>query len=131
MNIYEQYGTPVSQEPKTFPLSEDSSITLLPMGSDKARRAFERLMEPYSPRLNAGGKLTEEESNKLNVRFFAETVVVGWEGLKDREGELIPHSADAAKALFSEVPRFFALIVKIATNEDSFETNKTEADSGN
>lgn len=133
MNLYEAFETNLDDTAKDFPLSEDASVTLIPIAGDKARRAFERMMEPYSPRLNAGGKLTEEENKKLNVRFYAETIVKGWKGIKDRDGKDIKFSTDAATALFTDpkLQSFFALIVRMASNDAAFEAEKTAADEGN
>lgn len=134
MDIYEAFERNLEDTPKEFPLSDTASITLLPMGGEKARRAFERMMEPYSPRLNAGGKLTEEENKALNVRFYAEHIVKGWTGIKDRGGKQdIEFSVDNAKALFSDkkLEGFFALIIRMASNDAAFEAAKAEADEGN
>lgn len=133
MNLYEAFERNLVDEAKEFPLSDTAYISLIPVGGDKARRAFERMMEPYSPRLNAGGKLTEEENKSLNVRFYAEIIIKGWRGLKDREGKDIKHSVDAAKALLSDekLQGFFALIVRMATNDAAFEAARTEEDEGN
>lgn len=133
MNLYEAFETNLDDTAKEFPLSDKSSITLLPIGGEKAKRAFERMMEPYSIRLNNGGKLTDDENKELNVRFYAENIVKGWKGLKDRDGKDIKFSADAAKTLFEEpkLQSFFALVVRMAANDAAFEASKDESDSGN
>jgi hypothetical protein len=97
MNLYEAFETNLDDTAKEFPLSDTAAITLLPIGGEKAKRAFDRMMEPYSPRLNAGGKLTEEENKSLNARFYAETIVKGWKGIKDREGKLIKYTPEVCQ----------------------------------
>lgn len=133
MNLYETFANNLVDEAKTFPLSEEASITMLPIGGDKARRAFERMMEPYSARLQAGGSLTEAENKALNIRFYAEHIVKGWTGIKDQDGEAIEFSPERAKALFSDkkLEGFFALIVRMSQNEAAFKANAEEADEGN
>lgn len=133
MNIFEAFERNLVDEGKEFPLSDVAHITLLPVGGEKARRAFERMMEPYGPRLSAGGKLTEEENKQLNVRFYAEHIIKGWRGLKDRENKEIKFSVDAAKALLSDekLAPFFALIIRMASNDAAFEAARDEADAGN
>jgi len=133
MNLYEAFESNLDDTAKEFPLSDTASITLMPIAGDKSRRAFERMMEPYSVRLNAGGKLTDEENKALNVRFYAENIVKGWKGIKDREGKEIKFSPEAATALFSDekLAGFFALIIRMASNDASFEAKKAEADEGN
>lgn len=133
MNLYEAFERNLVDEAKEFPLSDTANIKLLPVGGDKARRALERMMEPYSPRLNAGGKLTEEENKQLNVRFYSETVIKGWSGMNDRDGTPIPYSVENAKKLLSDekLAPFFALIIRMATNDAAFEAARAEADEGN
>lgn len=133
MNLYDAFESSLVDEAKTFPLSDTASITLLPTGGEKAKRAFERMMEPYSVRLNAGGKLTEEENKKLNVKFFAHHIIKGWSGIKDRDGKEITFSPEAAEALLSDpkLERFFLLIIKMASNDESFTAAREEDDAGN
>lgn len=133
MNLYETFENNLIDEPKTFPLSEDAEITLAPIGGDKARRFFERMMEPYSARLSAGGSLTDEENKKLNIRFYAEYVVKGWKGIKDKDGAEIKFSPDTAKTLFADekLAGFFALIVRMSQNEAAFKAEANEADEKN
>lgn len=131
MNIFETFAREVSQDAKNFPLGDDASIDLLPMGSDLAKRKFEQLMEPYQARLKAGVELTEEESKKLNQRFFSEVIVKGWHGIKDADGKEIKFSAEACGKLLEALPRFFNLVVRLASDESAFEVKKTEEDVGN
>lgn len=133
MNIYEAFERDLTEDAKEFPLSDTAYITLLPVGGEKARRAFERMMEPYSPRLNAGGKLTDTENKDLNVRFYAEHIVKGWRGFKDRDNKEIKFSKEAATALFSDkkLEQFFALVIRMASNDAAFEAARTEEDEGN
>lgn len=133
MNIFEAFERNLIDEAKEFPLSDTAFISLLPVGGEKARRAFERMMEPYSPRLNAGGKLTEQENKDLNVRFYAETVIKGWRGITDREGKEIPFTVENAKMLLSDkkLEGFFALIIRMAANDAAFEAARAEEDAGN
>ena len=133
MNIYEAFESDMADEAKTFPLSDTASITLMPTGGEKAKVAFERMMEPYSVRLNAGGKLTEQENRKLNIEFFAKHIIKGWEGINDREGKEIKFSPETAIELLSDkkLERLFLLIVKIASDDDSFAAAREEDDAGN
>jgi hypothetical protein len=131
MNLFEAFDVQVSQDAKTFPLSETASIDLLPLASDVAKRKFDQLMEPYQARLNAGIKLTEDENKKLNIKFFAETIVRGWKGLTDAEGKDVKYTTENAAKLFEALPRFFALVLKLSSDEDAFTITKTADDEKN
>ncbi len=134
MNLYETFEKPdMLDSPKEFPLSETAYITLLPTSGEKAKRAFQRMMEPYTPRIKAGGSLTEAEIKDLNVRHFAETIIVGWRGLKGKNGEEVVFSRDNAKMLLSDtkLEEFFNLIAKMAQNDAAFAEEVAQADEGN
>lgn len=133
MNIFDAFENDLVDEAKTFPLSETASIKLMPTGGDKAKRAFEKLMEPYSVRLNSGGKLTKDENTQLNARYFANHIIKGWEGITDRDGKAIKFSPKAAEELLSDpkLERFFLLIIKIASDDESFAAVREEDDAGN
>lgn len=51
---------------------------------------------------------------------FAETVVVGWDGVVDTEGERIPYSPEACLALFEEVPDLLDILVEEAGEGEKF-----------
>lgn len=131
MDIYSTFDVQLSEDAKTFPLSDDASIDLLPMGSEFSRRKFEQMMEPYQARLKAGGELTEQEATKLNTRFFAEVIIKGWKGLKDKEGKDIKFSVENAFKLLEALPRFNALIARMAADESAFQIAKVEEEVGN
>ncbi|MEQ6333015.1 hypothetical protein [Sphingobium sp. MK2] len=133
MNLYEAFEKTLVDEGKTFPLSAEASITLLPVGGDKARRKFEQMMEPYAPRLKAGGELTEQENKDLNIKFYAEHIILGWSGLRGKDKEPVPYSKEAAYTLLSDkkLERFFSLIIRMASDEASFEEKRLEEDEGN
>lgn len=134
MNIYEAFEQePVVDEAKSFPLSETANILLRPLSGETSKRALEKLMEPYSVRLNAGGKLTDEENKKLNAEFYSQNIIKGWNGLTDKDKKEIKFSPKAAEALLLDpkMERFFHLVVKIAADEDQFRAARTEDDAGN
>lgn len=134
LNIYEAFeSNPIVDEAKEFPLGESSGIKLRPLSGTTSRRGFDKLMEPYSVRLNAGGSLTEAENKALNARFYATYIIAGWHGLTDSEGKDIEYSPERAEALLLDpkLERLFSIVIKIAADEDSFRTTRTEDDAGN
>lgn len=134
MNIYEAFEQePLVDEAKSFPLSDTASISLRPLTGETSKRALEKLMEPYAVRLKNGGSLTDEENKTLNAKFYSQNIIKGWKGLTDRDGKEIKFSPSAAEALLLDpkMERFFALIVKIAAEEDQFRAERTEDDAGN
>lgn len=134
MNLYETFDTPeLVDSAKEFPLSESAYITLLPLTGEKSKRYFQKLMEPYAARLKAKSELSEKEVRQLNLRHFCECVIVGWRGLKGKDGEEIPFSRDAAKTLLGDpkLAKFFDLIATMASNDAAFAEEQAIEDEGN
>lgn len=132
MNIYETFETKaIEEEGKWFDLGPDSKIKLLYMGGEKVRRAYENLMRPFAQRDKMNIPLTEDESKSINSKFLSETLVLDWRGIKDKEGNEIKYSKDAVSALTEALPRFTALILRIATDETNFEKELVETETGN
>jgi hypothetical protein len=132
MNIYEAFESKTLVDGgKWFPLSPDSEIKLLYMGSDASKRAYDNLMRSYAQRQKLGIDLTEEEATSVNVTFLSETLVLDWKGIKDKEGRDLPFSKEAVAVLCKALPRFAALILRIATDETGFEKELVEEEVGN
>ena len=132
MNIFEAFESkPVEEDGKWFDLGPDSKIKLLYMGCEKARRKHENLMRPFAQRQKMGLELTEEESKAVNSKFLSECLVLDWKGIKGKDKEEIPYSAEAVAAITEELPRFTALILRIAMDETNFEKELVETETGN
>lgn len=133
MNIYEAFEKTLVDEGKEFPLSETAFIKLLPVGGEKAQRKFQQMMEPYAPRLKAGGELTKTENRELNAKFYAEHIILGWRGLKGKDGEEIVYNKQVCYDLLldKKLETFFALIIRMASDDAAFEEARTEEDEGN
>ena len=133
MNPYEvkDFTKEIDDKPKRFPLSATAGITLIHMGGETAQRAFNELMRPYEARLKMGSDLTEAESKALNLSFIVDTIVKGWDDITDKDGNDVPYSREAAMAMFSALPRFLALVMNMAKEEDAFEKARVEEEVGN
>lgn len=132
MNIYEAFESKeVVDDGKWFDLGPDSGIKLLYMGSEKARRKHENLMRPYAQRQKIGVELTEEESKAVNAKFLSECLVLDWKGIKGKDGEVIDYSPEAVAAICEALPRFTALILRIAMDETNFEKELVDTETGN
>ncbi len=143
MNIYEAFqDKDLDEEGKWFDLGPKSRIKLLYMGSEKARRKHENLMRPYAQRQKMGIELTEEESQEVNSAFLSECIVLDWEGIKgpsdeekDDDGNPkmvdIPYSKETVAAVTTALPRFTAMILRLAMDEANFEKELADAEEGN
>lgn len=132
MNIFEAFETkPIVEDGKWFDLSDTAKIKLRYLGSEVAKRAYENLMRPFAQRQKLGLELTEAESKKVNVEFLSSTIILDWQGITGKDGEVIEYSPEAVATLCEALPRFTALIFRIATDESNFEKELVEAEVGN
>ncbi|USM11585.1 pre-tape measure chaperone [Citromicrobium phage vB_CbaS-RXM] len=132
MNIYEAFETKeLEEDGKWFDLGPDSGIKLLYMGCEKARRKHENLMRPYAQRQKLGLELSDDESTAVNSKFLSECLVLDWKGIKGKDKEDIPYSPEAVAALCKALPRFTAIILRIAMDETNFEKELVETETGN
>ena len=66
------------------------------------------------------GVLSDELREDINRQAMAESLLVGWEGIKDERGQDIPYSVENAERLLREYPAFYDYIDQLATDEELF-----------
>lgn len=64
--------------------------------------------------------LPREMGDDLMAEVYAETIVLDWENVTDRQGGQIPFSKEACVALFKELPNVFALVRAQADRAGNF-----------
>lgn len=92
--------------------------------------AVERLSRRYRRQVQLE-VLSNEESRKLMAQVYAETVVLGWEGVTDEDGNLRPFNVANCVALFEELPDLFFDIQAHASNLAIFRQDILEVDAKN
>jgi len=75
--------------------------------------------------------LEDATAEKELISIYVDTIVLGWEGVKDRAGIDIPFSPNAAAQLFRDLPEFFADIRDQSTKLAIFREMERDTDSGN
>ncbi len=68
---------------------------------------------------------------ELTQEAFAETVILGWEGMTDEAGEPLSFSKDAAVKLFKDMPDLWSEIRDMAMKMANFQAEALEEDAGN
>ena len=72
--------------------------------------------------------MSEEVGEKVLREVFAETVVLGWNGVTGRDGEQIPYSRENVKKLFEDLPDLFADIRDACALSANFNRDQQEDD---
>lgn len=74
--------------------------------------------------------LSAEDAVELSARIYAESVIIGWEGVKVN-GEAVPFSVESAVRVFCDFPEFLAAIRTEAENAATFRDEERKDDAGN
>lgn len=68
---------------------------------------------------------------ELTQEAFAETVILGWEGVTNEEGEHLDFTKDNAMKLFKDMPDLWSEIRDTAMKMANFQAEALEEDAGN
>jgi hypothetical protein len=93
------------------------------------KRALSKKMKPHQ-RQYQQGTLDEELGENLLMDVFIETVLLGWEGVTDREGKAIDLDFNNAKWLFAELPDVYRALTEESEKAGNYLV-KEASDSGN
>jgi hypothetical protein len=102
-------------------------------GSNKRfKTRFNELTAPYRIRgIEIEEIMSDEESKKVLVQCYAETVVLDWREVNDKDGNPIPFSVENAVALFSKFDDLFSIVMQAAQKMSLFRAKVQEEDAKN
>ncbi len=81
---------------------------------------LQHLTKPYNRQIQMG-TFAEEQGRELAAQAFAETVVLDWDGVKNREGEVMNFSVAACKQFLIDLPEIFVDIREFASSYVNFQ----------
>lgn len=100
-------------------------------GAKKVIDLQEELNKPYAVLKRAGGKIPEDKAEDIGLKVLAGGVIADWRGLKNKDGEEIPYSAEAAYSLLKKHSRFANFVIGVATDAQQFRIEAREDGAGN
>lgn len=89
------------------------------------QKALTAKIRPYKRQLDAG-TIPDDVAEKLFLDVYAESVVLGWEGMTDENGNPLPYSKENAVKLFSDLPDLFRDVQNQAAAISNFRAEVTE-----
>lgn len=133
-NLYAAFATStdVEKEGVVIKYGENTSIRIARAGGSNSAFSlrYEVLMRPYR-RLAQTGQMDKEVQAEIMRRLYAETVVRNWEGVTDREGNVLIFSVDNCIQLFKDLPDLFDDVVNHSLNAALYREEIREEDSKN
>ena len=124
MNLFKQFATDPQAEKEgvRFEIGVNSqgetiAFQIARAGGQNVRyaKSIEAKTKPYRMQIQAG-TIDPEIAARLMREVFAESVVIGWEGVEDENGRLLTYSPEAAATLFEQLPELYALLQEQAQN---------------
>ena len=132
MSLYSLFETDESAELDGFELvlfDEDVEIkfTLARAGGNNKKFALrlQALMKPHKFAIEKG-TMKDEAAEAIMCQVIAETLVLDWSGVTDREGNELEYSVAKAKELLLELPALRQMILEEAQNVANFQAVERE-----
>ena len=134
MSLYSKFATDPSVENQGIFLDygDGCKIRIRRAGGANKEyiKAIERLSRTHRFQIQTG-RLSIDESRQIMAEVYANTIVLGWEGVKGPNGEEILFSKENCLKLFTDLPDLFADVQAQADNAAFFRVNIDEADAKN
>lgn len=93
----------------------------------KYNRTRDRVFKPYRRKLQ-NGTMGLDEMDDLMKDIYAESVIIGWEGVKGEDGAIVPFSKQSARDLLDELPAVWEEIQEAADRLGNFQAVRRAED---
>lgn len=132
-NPYELFSTDAKKESQGVEVDYgDFQLTLARASS--ANRKYQKTLAAKTKSIRRAlsiGKADPKRVVAIMQEVFAESVVLGWKGVKDKSGKAIPFNKANCIKLFKDLPEFFADVQEQASGIELFREDDIENDAGN
>ena len=95
-------------------------------GNENFKKLFRELLKPYQEEFNSG-RMSEEQSNEIMIECVSQTILVGWEKIKDASGKEYEYSVENAKSLLTDDKDAYDSVLAFADNIDNYLTTSEKA----
>lgn len=137
MSLYEMYETDAALEKDGFWHPVNKKIKFLLARAGGTNLNFSKAMEQKTRAHRGRGgafeddKVDVELATDLMQEAFAETVILGWEGVTDKKGKKVAYSPATAVKLMKDLPDLFVELRDAAGKAANFRVEQIEEDVGN
>lgn len=136
-SIFEAYSTDPALEQGGVWLDYDDlgKIKIVRASGAKFQKALLEKMGPYRRLMAAKAQKPDVQTlnimTRLQTELYADMIVIGWEGLKNKDGSDFPYSKANALDLLTALPALFQDILAKANDISTFQAAASDEDSGN
>jgi hypothetical protein len=123
MSLYKKFKTDKKAEVEGIELDFGDGIVFKVARAGKSNPAFaeasRKRLKPWLFAIKAN-TMSDEQANLVMVKVFADSVVLGWEGVKDEAGKELKFTHENVVKLLTDLPDLFDDIKEYAEDKDSF-----------
>lgn len=134
MNLYKTYKTTDTMEKDGIDLQygPDCRIRIARAGGSNQR--FGKLLgdklKPYRRQID-NGTMDDAVAAKIMAEVYAETVILGWTGVEDSDGNKLDFNRETCTNLLIDLPELFRDIQEQAQKVSNFRAEEREEDTKN
>lgn len=133
-SIYEKFATDKNLEQDGIVLDYGDGLELRIARAGGSNVKFEKVvqvkMKKYD-RLVKNDLLDPAQMREVMREVLAETVVLGWKGVTDRQGNELPFTKDNCIQLFKDLPDLFDDVLEQSRKANLFKEMVREEEAGN
>lgn len=140
MSLYEQYGTDKSLESEGVILElgtnkEDGTIIGIRIaraggGNIRFTKTVEQRLKPHRHAIQTK-TMDREMLDRIMREVYADTVILGWENVRNRDGSEKPFNREEVLQLLEELPDLWKQIQSMSDDISVFRELERKADAGN
>jgi hypothetical protein len=127
MDVYTTYATDETAEVegRWFPLSKTAKVLVARSGNSRYNAAFRKKLNDHEMDLGTGTPEADKLAEEILVEVMADTILLGWEGLKF-QGQDVAYSKEQARTML-RVKDFRKRVTVIADSLENFRIKAEEA----
>lgn len=132
--IYGKFATDQSAEQEGITLDYGDGVTIKVARAGGSNVKFEKLVQA---KLRKYERLRQNDLLEIAVlrpvlrEIYAEAVVLGWDGITDKDGNAMPFNKENAIKLFTDLPDLFDDVVVQSQKAALFRQNVLDDEAGN
>lgn len=111
--------------------SGEGEIKIARIGNPDYKKLRGELERPYEKIIKMGGKIPESRSEEILIESFAKTIVKGWRGVTDENGEDLAFTYENVKTALTDLEDFRNFVAEQALNMENYRVKKAESDAKN
>ena len=133
-SIYDKFATDKKLEQEGIVLDYGDGLELRIARAGGSNVKYEKVVQFKMKKFNQQMKhdlLEPEQMREVMREVLAETVVLGWKGVTDRQGDALPFTKDNCIQLFKDLPDLFDDVLEQSRKANLFKEMVREEEAGN